>query len=246
MCYNLKALPLKGLMTSPTLSAVVQRSTSLYYRAGTSSKEYHLYMCRHADGTYSVHAEYGRRGSPTQRHVKTPARVTHGEALSLYLDAETEKRRKGYTDLSSLRPPASIPGAVAVASDPRPSALAKAFEGYLAGAPDVDDASKAALKALEARLGPAKLSKLPSEPLRVLGAVLGDIACSSQDYVDDALAAVSEALSKPSIDTAGLFARLSAQACEVVERTRTATFPADTREQLLALALEPARAAVAP
>lgn len=229
-------------MSTPTLSAKVERSVSLYLRSGTSDKEYHLYLCKHSDGTYSVHAEYGRRDKPNQRHDKTASgRVSSASARVLFDDTENEKRREGYRNMADPRPPAKIPGAVAVAPDVRPPALARAFEAYLKTSPEVAEASKLALETLEARTGAAKLRALSAEVRCVLGAVLGDIACSSQDYVDDALLMVSRTLSGTGLGAAALLSELSAAAVAALEAARAAAAPADTPEQFFDAALQPVR-----
>lgn len=77
-------------MPSPTLS------TRLFYRDGSSDKEYHAAI-NAVDGGFTVTFAYGRRGSALTAGTKTTAPVTLERATQIYDKLLAEKTSKGYT-----------------------------------------------------------------------------------------------------------------------------------------------------
>lgn len=226
-------------MSTTSLSAEVIDSVSLYLRSGVSDKEYHLYRCKHLDGKYSVHAEYGRRDRPNQRHDKTKdGRLGLSMAFTLFNDTIAAKRVDGYTDMAALRPPASIPGAVAVAPDRRPGSLAAALAAFVAATPEVATATDEAMNIIEARVGLMKMRSASVEVRTLLGAILGDIACISQDYVDDALAAVSAVKGNPAM-LVNLLSALSPLATSAVKAACKSSAPGESTAQFFVAAFKP-------
>ena len=73
------------------------KSTSLYYREGTSDKEYHVRL-EAKDGGFVVNIAYGRRGSTLSTGTKTSAPVYYDAALMIFDRLVREKRAKGYTE----------------------------------------------------------------------------------------------------------------------------------------------------
>ena len=79
------------------------QSTSLYYRQGSSDKEYHVRLEAKDDG-YVVNIAYGRRGSTLSTGTKTSAPVSYDTALHLFERLVQEKQAKGYTAGASGTP----------------------------------------------------------------------------------------------------------------------------------------------
>lgn len=73
------------------------QSTSLYYRAGSSDKEYHVRLEAQGDG-FVVNIAYGRRGSTLSTGTKTSAPVSYDAALHIFERLVREKKAKGYTE----------------------------------------------------------------------------------------------------------------------------------------------------
>ncbi len=73
------------------------KSTSLYYREGSSDKEYHVRL-EAKDGGFVVNIAYGRRGSTLSTGTKTSAPVYYDAALMIFDRLVREKRAKGYTE----------------------------------------------------------------------------------------------------------------------------------------------------
>jgi len=71
-------------------------STSLYFTAGSSDKEYHASIEPRDDG-FIVTVAYGRRGSTLQAGTKTPTPVDYATAKKTYDKVVNEKLAKGYT-----------------------------------------------------------------------------------------------------------------------------------------------------
>lgn len=71
--------------------------TSLYYRAGSSDKEYHVRLEAQGDG-FVVNIAYGRRGSTLSTGTKTSAPVSYDAALHIFERLVREKQAKGYTE----------------------------------------------------------------------------------------------------------------------------------------------------
>ena len=71
-------------------------STRLFYRDGSSDKEYHAAI-NAVDGGFTVTFAYGRRGSALTAGTKTTAPVTQERAAQIYDKLVAEKTAKGYT-----------------------------------------------------------------------------------------------------------------------------------------------------
>lgn len=228
------------------LTAFVKESISLFYVGGTSDKEYHLYLCQHDDGKFSVHAEYGKRSSPNQSHDKTAAgRLSRRSAKSVYDKQRDAKMADGYQPLPDPRPPRSIPGAYERAPETRGRRLADCMARYLTASEDAATAGAEAYARLVSRLSMpqtqalARLSLLPP----VFRALLGDLATVSQEYIDDAIEVFEQALlatrGPASLRLLQLHGELSTdlRAC-LEDAARAAGFASGT--EFLAKELEPA------
>ena len=79
------------------------QSVSLYYREGSSDKEYHASI-EAKDGGYAVNFAYGRRGSTLSTGTKTNHPVGCDEAKSIYDRLVREKMAKGYTPAETGTP----------------------------------------------------------------------------------------------------------------------------------------------
>ena len=66
----------------------------LYFRQGSSDKVYHLQLAKEND-QWSVHAQWGRRGSSLQSELKANG-VAYEEAKRVYDRILREKTGKGY------------------------------------------------------------------------------------------------------------------------------------------------------
>ena len=73
------------------------RTTSLYYREGSSDKEYHVRL-EPKDNGFVVNFAYGRRGSTLSTGTKTSAPVYYDAALMIFDKLVKEKKAKGYTE----------------------------------------------------------------------------------------------------------------------------------------------------
>jgi len=73
------------------------KTTSLYYREGSSDKEYHVRLEPKDDG-FVVNIAYGRRGSTLSTGTKTSAPVYYDAALMVFDKLVKEKKAKGYTE----------------------------------------------------------------------------------------------------------------------------------------------------
>jgi predicted DNA-binding WGR domain protein len=227
-------------MSTLMSSTSVEHSCSLFKTAGRSNKEYHLYVCRHLDGTYTVHAEYGRRGAPNQTHDKTPTRVPRGAAERLFHDLALEKRRDGYEDLPSRRAPERTPGSQQVSMGAVTEVLAAALQDVVDQSELLSEASSAALLAFSTRVSSTAARKLPLHHRQIIGAVLADIACREQDYVDDALRAFESGLSDPTL-TPALISNLSDVLTQAFETARLQEAPLATPGMVLEHVFAPVR-----
>jgi predicted DNA-binding WGR domain protein len=72
------------------------RSTTLYFREGSSDKIYQANI-EAADGGHVVNFAYGRRGSTMNTGTKTPAPVSLAEAVGIHDKLVASKLAKGYT-----------------------------------------------------------------------------------------------------------------------------------------------------
>ena len=73
------------------------KTTSLYYREGTSDKEYHVRLEAKGNG-FVVNIAFGRRGSTLSTSTKTSAPVYYDAALIVFDRLVREKKAKGYTE----------------------------------------------------------------------------------------------------------------------------------------------------
>ena len=73
------------------------KTTSLYYREGSSDKEYHVRL-EAKDNGFVVNFAYGRRGSTLTTGTKTSAPVYYDAALMIFDKLVKEKKAKGYTE----------------------------------------------------------------------------------------------------------------------------------------------------
>ena len=74
----------------------IHASERLFYRDGTSDKEYHASLIE-AEGGYTVTFAFGRRGSALATGTKTTAPVALEKARQIYDKLLTDKKAKGYT-----------------------------------------------------------------------------------------------------------------------------------------------------
>ena len=74
------------------------KSVSLYFRNGSSDKEYHAYLTASPDGDgYVVTFQYGRRGSTLTTGTKTQSPVAYDKAVVIFDKLVASKMAKGYT-----------------------------------------------------------------------------------------------------------------------------------------------------
>jgi hypothetical protein len=71
------------------------KKVSLYYKQGTSDKEYHLQLKKSGE-SYVVDFQYGRRGGNLQEGTKTQIPVPLHTAESIFYAIKHEKEHKGY------------------------------------------------------------------------------------------------------------------------------------------------------
>ncbi len=75
----------------------MEKSVSLYFKEGTSDKEYHLQLKQSGDG-YVVNFQYGRVGNALKADTKTPTALPYDEADKVYEKKLKEQLRKGYSE----------------------------------------------------------------------------------------------------------------------------------------------------
>src|SRR5581483_207391 len=73
------------------------KHTSLYYREGSSDKEYHVRLVPRDSG-FVVNFEYGRRGSTLNTGTKTTDPVDYETATVIFDKLVREKKAKGYSE----------------------------------------------------------------------------------------------------------------------------------------------------
>lgn len=71
---------------------------SLFFKDGSSDKEYHVQIVPTEDHRFVVNFQYGRRGSALQTGTKTPTSVLQAEAEKIFIKLVNEKIRKGYVE----------------------------------------------------------------------------------------------------------------------------------------------------
>lgn len=78
-------------------ATIERNTTSLYYREGTSDKEYHARVEPKGIG-FVVNFAYGRRGSTMNTGTKTTSPVSYADALGIFDKLVLSKKAKGYTE----------------------------------------------------------------------------------------------------------------------------------------------------
>ncbi len=89
-------------------------SASLYYREGSSDKEYHASV-KPRDGGFVVEFAYGRRGSTLQSGLKTAEPVSLATASMIFQKLVAAKEAKGYVRGGNGHSPQLVPSAQALA-----------------------------------------------------------------------------------------------------------------------------------
>jgi len=97
---------------------VQSESVSLYFKEGSSDKEYHAQLESH-DGGWIVNFQYGRRGSALRADSKTPQPLPYEEAKKIYDKVIREKIGKGYRQLGE-----TLPAPIGQTGEPRKTGLA--------------------------------------------------------------------------------------------------------------------------
>lgn len=80
-----------------------EKHVALYYKEGSSDKEYHVHLVKSGSG-YLVKIEYGRRGSSLTSSQKTPVPVDLDKATKIFDDQVHAKKLKGYTEGAGQTP----------------------------------------------------------------------------------------------------------------------------------------------
>lgn len=83
---------------------------ALFYKAGTSDKEYRIALIEHPDGLWSTSGYNGRRGSALKEQKKTDGPVSYDEAKKAYDALLKAQLKKGYTEDVSGAIYQSLPG----------------------------------------------------------------------------------------------------------------------------------------
>jgi bifunctional non-homologous end joining protein LigD len=73
------------------------KEISLFFKEGTSDKEYHVQMVKSDKGVV-VNFQYGRVGNTLTAGTKTPTPVSEEEAEKIYGKLLKEKMGKGYKE----------------------------------------------------------------------------------------------------------------------------------------------------
>lgn len=73
----------------------MKKSASLFYKSGTSDKEYHLQLIEKGD-KWVVNYQYGRRGGNLKAATKTPNPLSYEEADKIYTAKLKEQLSEGY------------------------------------------------------------------------------------------------------------------------------------------------------
>jgi len=83
------------------------KSVSLFYRDGSSDKEYNVFLDG-SNGMYIVNFTYGRRGNATASGTKTSSAVPLAQAEKIYDKLVSEKMAKGYVPNGEAKPFTSV------------------------------------------------------------------------------------------------------------------------------------------
>ena len=76
---------------------MIKEQVSLYFKSGSSDKEYHTQLVKKGNA-YIVDFQFGRRGSTLQTGTKTPDAVSLEEATKIYTKLVKSKLAKGYSE----------------------------------------------------------------------------------------------------------------------------------------------------
>lgn len=82
------------------LAKLNEKTADLYYKDGSSDKEYHVYLLEQPKG-WIVNFSYGRRGSTLKTGTKTNEPVEYESAFAAYSDVVSKKVKEGYTTAES-------------------------------------------------------------------------------------------------------------------------------------------------
>ncbi len=82
---------------STTISPISLDTISLYYKEGTSDKEYHLAILGNEEKGFQVEYRYGRRGSKLTTKFKNKVPVDYAKARAIFNDNMNSQLRDGYT-----------------------------------------------------------------------------------------------------------------------------------------------------
>jgi bifunctional non-homologous end joining protein LigD len=77
------------------------KNISLYFKEGSSDKEYHIQLIPMEKG-FVVNFQYGRVGNTLTPGTKTPIAVSEAEADKVYNKLVKEKMGKGYQPLEGV------------------------------------------------------------------------------------------------------------------------------------------------
>ncbi len=165
-----------------------RETVSLYYRAGTSDKVYHVQLEPSGTG-WLVNAQHGRRGGTLTELTKTPTPVSFGVAKSTYDDLVSQKKKKGYT-------PGALAGKSAAVSTAPP-----ATPMLLPALPSWDDFEMFYVEVATALGEPSTLRTTPRGHL----VLLADIASGLQEGALDAIAQIKRV--KAAVDARKLLSR---------------------------------------
>ncbi|MGC1582601.1 MAG: hypothetical protein WA766_14025 [Candidatus Acidiferrales bacterium] len=80
-----------------------EKHVALYYKEGSSDKEYHVHLVKQGSG-YIVRIEYGRRGSSLTSSSKTPNPISLDAANKIFDAQMHAKKLKGYTEGAGQTP----------------------------------------------------------------------------------------------------------------------------------------------
>src|SRR5208337_2908722 len=80
-----------------------EKHVALFYKEGTSDKEYHVHLVPKGTG-YIVRIEYGRRGSSLTSSDKTPSPVDLDTANTIFDKQVHDKKLKGYSEGAGQSP----------------------------------------------------------------------------------------------------------------------------------------------
>ena len=86
----------------PSTTAI--QSASLYFREGSSDKEYRAAIEPKGDG-FVVNFAYGRRGGTLNVGTKTPIQVSASEAIKVFDKLIASKVAKGYRPIADTSTP---------------------------------------------------------------------------------------------------------------------------------------------